>query len=87
MMDNLEKSEIQSISSAVAVIVFTIITIMSFVLTGVSILFYALALLTIAVGFYMAYNISREGRAPKAPGAEQPAQAPRKQAKTRRRSA
>ncbi|VVB77076.1 Uncharacterised protein [uncultured archaeon] len=48
---------------SLGVLALSVLAIVSFVLTGGSILFYAFALLAIALGFYMAYHLSKSPEA------------------------
>lgn len=61
----MEYNENEKMSLAVAggVIVFSVIAIIAYVYTGGGVLFYAIAIITLCLEFYMAFRISRENNA------------------------
>ncbi len=67
-IDDVDK---QQLGIAVGVVVLSVVAIAAFVFTGAGWLFYILAVITILLGFYMAYTLHKEG-APAAVGQRQP---------------
>ncbi len=61
----MEYTENEKMSLAVAggVILFSIIAIIAYIYTGGGVLFYAIAIITLCLEFYMAFRISRENNA------------------------
>ena len=55
------ETEKRSLMTAIGVIFLSIVAVVAFVLTGGGALFYAIAVIVIALAFYMAYRISQEG--------------------------
>ncbi len=74
------RHEARAFAYSLGVILLSVLAVAAFILFGGGTVFYALAALAIAVGFYMAYHLSRTPAA----GAEQ-ARAPRARARTRKR--
>jgi 4-hydroxybenzoate polyprenyltransferase len=56
------ETEKRSLAVACGVIVFTVVAVLAFIYTGGGVIFYTIALVTIALEFYMAYRISQEGQ-------------------------
>jgi positive regulator of sigma E activity len=69
------KHEAQAFMYSAGVIVLSVIAVVAFIVSGGGILFYVFAVLAVALGFYMAYHIS------KTPAQAAAAPARRKQAK------
>ena len=53
------RHEARALAFSLGILIFSVLAIVSFILSGAGIVFYLFALLAIAVGFYMAYHLSK----------------------------
>ncbi len=61
----LSEADIKPLALAIAVLVLSIGAITAFAITGGSALFYVVVVIALIAGFYMAYYVSKEEKAPK----------------------
>ncbi|MDE1855749.1 MAG: hypothetical protein KGH49_00735 [Candidatus Micrarchaeota archaeon] len=64
-MPDLSQKEKMSVISAMAVVVLSAAAIAAFVYTGGSLLFYIIAIIAVAFGFYITYALSRSEEEPR----------------------